>query len=656
MDGIVGYISLNFINKSIDLWAAYFIVTAGFFYFYFGKTQLENLDNKINLIFFGFFTQIKKHFPDQSSLVLYFVSTIILVLNVINQSQDIFYTLITIIIFFYFAILGGPKFYFWATVIFVTKSFYSGDYIINDAFHGAEHFLATFSLKNGFFSVFPNIGYLEELPPIVLTNILDFISHGKISLSLAASRTIIANFLQLSILYFLFTKNKTAAILALFCLPYDRISLLFLLFYTCFLLHHFEKFYKDPPPVNHIYFYKLLILGPFPLLALLSSLSYLIVPIFGFTILGPKLIREVRFLLALIFIWAAICFSFYNFFEYYFNVYFEFSKHSLLAYATPLSNLSLFSLLFNFFVIFWLSVIIISTLDDISKYKLKILAFFAILFIIIIYVQYAFSRIDPGYSRVMPIAISLFVVSILAFDKYRNIISIVFILIAIKFQVIQIPHFSIHNFLGTQLYKSNPLVKLDDTHHTISTMINVFAGERNVIMYADPALAIRVNNSLIPPFTSPYVTVGVNSQNKVLSYLSKNENSIIYLGRSFITYDGVDIRLRTPLIFRYLADNYDYKNVDGLIYAVPKEQKLLNNQSGEIFFNGMDLGKSALFYKKFYLEKFVFRKVYVECSGNSIFKYTIKNSGNYILADLRCGDNFIPDIYFNGEIYSVRKL
>jgi len=59
MDGILGFISINFFDKSVDLWVAYLIFTAGFFYYFFGKTQLENLDNKVNLIFFDFSKVIK---------------------------------------------------------------------------------------------------------------------------------------------------------------------------------------------------------------------------------------------------------------------------------------------------------------------------------------------------------------------------------------------------------------------------------------------------------------------------------------------------------------------------------------------------------------------------------------------------------------------
>lgn len=656
MDGIIGYISINFIAKNVDLLAAYFTVTAGFLYFYFAKFQLDNIDNKIKLIFFDFSKVIKKHLSPQSSITLYFLSTIILIFNVINQSQDIFYTFITLIMFFYFARLGGPKFYFWSTVIFLTKTFFSGEYIVGDAFHGAESFLASFWLKNGFFSVFPNIGYLEELPPIIFAKVLEVLTLGKVTMSIATSKSIIVNFLQLSTLYFLFTKNKLAAFLAVLCLPYDRLSLLFLLCYTCFFLYHFEKFNKDSPARKNIYFYKLLILTPFPLLALISSPSYLIIPFLGLTILIPMLFKDVKFLFALIFSWTLIYISFHNIFEYYLSVYWEFSREHLLAYATPLKMLSLFDLLFIFFIIFSLSAIILSPLDTIRKYKLKIIVFLCILVILKIYIQYAFGRVDPGYARFFPLAISLLIVYTLAYDRYRYLISLIFIFIGVKFQVLHFTDFNINNLLNTKLYKSNSLVKLDTSLNDTASRINNFAGERNVVIYSDPALAIGVKNSTLPPFTTPYVTVGSNNQNRVISFLKNNPKSIIFLGTSFITYDGVDVRLRAPRIFRHLAENYYYEKVDGLIYAIPREQKPLSNKSGEIFFNGMDLGKSALFYRKFYLDEYIYRRVYVECSGNSIFKYTVKNSGNYLLADLRCGDNFIPEIYFNGEIYSVRKL
>jgi len=171
----------------------------------------------------------------------------------------------------------------------------------------------------------------------------------------------------------------------------------------------------------------------------------------------------------------------------------------------------------------------------------------------------------------------------------------------------------------------------------------------------EPSLSYFIDSSLTPPFTSPYVTLGVKPQNDVLSFIRNNNDAIIYLGHSFIIFDGIDARLRAPIIFKHLAEKYSYFSQDGNIYAVPNLTDDVST-SFNLFFNDMDIQKSSLFYSEYAKDLYKYREVLVDCTHYKPGKFKIWSEHNFIFAELNCGKNLIPEVFFWGSMQKIERI
>jgi hypothetical protein len=136
--------------------------------------------------------------------------------------------------------------------------------------------------------------------------------------------------------------------------------------------------------------------------------------------------------------------------------------------------------------------------------------------------------------------------------------------------------------------------------------------------------------------------------------MKANPDAIVYLGHDFYTFDGVDVRMRVPLVFRYLAGKYEYKNEGGNIYAVPNPSSS-NEISGRIFFDQFDMEKSSLYFSNHGVGRFAYRQITVNCPQQEAGKYEIINDGNIFYGELQCGMNLVPEVFFMGKVKKIQK-
>jgi len=200
---------------------------------------------------------------------------------------------------------------------------------------------------------------------------------------------------------------------------------------------------------------------------------------------------------------------------------------------------------------------------------------------------------------------------------------------------------------------------LDQGNTNVVKKINNYANGKQVILYTgyEPALTYFVNNSLSPIFTTPYNTVGEDNQKRVINFLEKNKLAILYIGHDFYTFDGVDMRIRVPLVFKYISEHYDYNFNDDNIYAIPKET--INNsfiKEKNIFFDNFDLKKSVIYFNKHIKKNISYKKIIIECKSKFAGNYKINNQYNSFYAELNCGTNFIPEIFFVGKNIDYQKI
>jgi hypothetical protein len=175
IDATVGFVSLNDTNKVLDIYIAYFLSVLGFFSAFIYSHKIVLLDKKIELAMQFFPLKKINILINKHGLLFGAFASLTLALQLLSQSQSIIYFFLITIIFLFFYKKFGIEPYVYASLIFLTKNFFEGADVIGDAFHGAEHFVAFFHINQGLFNVFPNIGYLEEAPPVILSKFLNFI-------------------------------------------------------------------------------------------------------------------------------------------------------------------------------------------------------------------------------------------------------------------------------------------------------------------------------------------------------------------------------------------------------------------------------------------------------------------------------------------------
>ena len=684
--GTVGYITLNNINKQIEYLFPISIMLGSVLLAYIIKKYylrnsivnvVINYDSNsyydlalVGLILYKFSYLILTTFCDfNSSYIALFISisyllilknrihknlerivlykllpTLILLNSLLVIKYNITVFILIIFIYIYVFLRFESKFYAISAILFSVKAISVGHFIINDAFHGAEHFLAATYLKNGLFSVFPNIGYLEEVPSLILVKVISFLTNGNSQISIMSARFLLVTLLEVPLLWMIYKNDKLLSILFILALPTDRVSLLIALLYSALIINSYKN-NKDK------YFLVLTILFPFLCLGL--SPSYILIPLLGFLFIHPFKQKNLKYSLIIGISFSLILIFFHTSFIYYLSIYQDFSKIFDVGFSTSMAVLTSRDLIIWPIYLFLVAFIISSNLIINLKNSYSIIKLLFLSFILYKYITYGYGRIDPGFTRLISMGIPLIYLASIYNYKYSLLTK--FLLISVIFAYINLSTLGVkfNQFVIPQNIKEE-LVQLSDSNKTIVEKINKFANGKSVINFSmEPALSRFISNSSVPPFTSPYVTLGNRAQLLVIEYFQNKKHSIIYLGHSFSTFDGIDLRLRTPMIYKYLAENYTYLKLDNNIYAIPNFEHL-NHVEHNIFFDEMDLKDSVLYFNKELSHNDSANKVItLECESSRVQSYKIISEKNIIFAKLKCGSNIIPEIFLWGKVLKV---
>jgi hypothetical protein len=565
----------------------------------------------------------------------------------------------------------GKETFLFLVLLIVLKRLDFGEYIISDAFHNAEHFYAGLNFfKNGFFSVFPNLGYLEELPPLIFIKLINLVSFNYVSVSLNTSRSLITLVLLACILIKILLRNKKIvgnnnfpiiALIFLFILPIDRISLLIATLYSLFVLDYESSlsWNKSKLLFTILYF--------FPFLILLLSPTYLTVILFAFVANLKSFLSRNKSNYTIYLIWFILLLLLSPKIIEIFSIFSEITKSFDQAFGIPLKlNNNFINKLFWFMCLIYSLFVIFVSINDSIKGRFFRLIQYGLLFILWgNVIHYGFGRIDAAYinGRLLNLLLVLLLIFSYSSKKIMSNFSnfkitkifpgFTFLLFCICFNFDLPGHVNYQNLkLVNQQQK---IISLNSSYQDTVMKINLYAKGRAVINYAEPAISEGIANVIPLFFTTPYVTIGEKNQQKIIDLLVKNKSAIIYLGHDFNTYDGLDTRTRAPIVFRYISENYSYDLFQGNIFAIPSDSAnyLIN---GNLFFTNFNLQKSALYFNKHKKKDVFYREISNPCFGDNIDLFEFHNEKNIFYANLECGLNFIPEVFFIGKTLSYEKV
>jgi hypothetical protein len=688
---MIGFISLNDINKSLEVLMAYSVVACAsiFVLTYFSrKNQLANVVEAgrpsndgivifavLSLVFVVTISQVIK-----TNILLYAVSFLLagivqrksvtfggrplrlvilvllpyllLITKAVTSTHYLPSIFLLITIFSIFLWRCGAESFAVAVLVFCTKPFYSGPFVVSDTFHGAEHFLAAMEMHQGFFKVFPNLGYLEEYPAYALAAVLKLLTGGMVQMSIQTARSLLGVTLLLVIFAQLNRQSKLLAVLFTLALPLDRVSLALALAYSVYISANYTQTAGPGPGMGRL---SIFLLSLFPLLALGITPTYLLFPILALAGMLPfgNLHRKQLIIIAVV--WLLISIVFNRQLLDYFATYAALSQLYDISYSTSISRLNWWDLGFWMALLFATTVVVLGIVRHSDSRVVKLLKLLVAMLVLIKSAEYGFGRIDPGFSRLVPMAVSLMLVSSFFSRRYNVIIGIMLSTIIVSYIQLDLPrNLNKHHFLWLSNPKDHP-VQLSDPKVHLAREISEFAAGRQVINYSnEPALTIGITNARATPFTSPYVTVGEKAQNTVIDFMEANPDAIIYLGHDFFTFDGVDVRLRAPLVFRYLAEKYDHKKEGRNIYAIPRTGSS-NDMLENIFFDQLDMKKSPIYFTNHGAGRFAYRQITISCPQQGAGRYKIINEANTLLGEFQCGTNLVPEVFFMGKVKNIQR-
>lgn len=554
-----------------------------------------------------------------------------LVYNKLQSSiQNEFYILFGLIVIILLRIVYGFNFLVSITLALFVRSIYDGPFFINDAFHNSEFFNYIYSDK----AVWPNIGKLEELLPFFFNKIIQIFSLHSQSVSLATSRSFVSLALFLGTYVILYRKLGCYATLAILVLPGDRISLQFAIFYALLLLNFGDT--------KNIYRVILLIVGPIVVFNIHPL--YGLIVIFSSLYIAPKFSRK-EFLFITVIASCMGMFWIEDIFE-YLRVYASYSTVNTIAYSLPFFN-GIFKdyVIKGILYVSFGSMVIITVRSYNARFFYKILLTGSLCFYVISVVGYTMVRVDPGPSRILSTIASFSIVFIYLNSKF-------YLPYALFSAVVVLAYPGFASPIGINPahrapYDNIPYISLDGSNSNTVTLLNNCLKSRKVILFAEPALHPFLN-SILPPFTTPYVTVGEYAEKTNIHFFEQNPQTPIYLGSSMTTYDGVDIRARSPNVFKFLSKNYHIEKCDNFIFAVPG----YNTIDSSALYSQFDLKESIRYYTNIkYSNSIIYN---LDCTvANNSGSYKIETSDSNFNAELSCGLNYIPKFLLHDDNIKV---
>jgi len=624
--------------------------------FIFALTQLGKTNAFLYIVSFALAWMVQRYFAFISTNSLRIVTIVLfsylLLFNKALTSTHYLPSIISLVAIFTICLWrSGPEVFAVAIILFSTKHFYSGPYEVVDAFHSAEHFLASLELHKGFFTIFPNVGYLEEYPAYALTVVLKLFTGGIIQMSIATARSLLWVMLFLIIFTQLYRRDRLLAVLFMLVVPTDRVSLLIALAYSALSIASYQRAANTDQRPDRL---GIALVSLFPLVAIGLTPSYLLFPILAFVGMMPFENYQRKQLMIIATAWTVILAIFHRQVIEYLFVYAQLSKLYDVAFSTSISTLSRWDLRLWLVLLFVASLVVSSLVRPTDSIKVKALKLLGALLVLIKCADYGFGRVDPGFGRIVPTTISIMLVASFFSKRFNGLIALMLGIMIVSYIQFDLPR----KLNASDFSLSNPhhqLVQLSASNAQIACTIDEFAASRQVINYSnEPALTIGISNAITPPFTTPFVTLGEENQKITIDFMKAHPDAIVYLGHEFTTFDGVDIRLRVPLIFRHLALGYSYASVKGNIYAIPNTSAL-DEKSAQIFFGYLDLKKSPLYFTRHARGRFCFREITIDCPRQEAGRYKIINEGNTLLGEFQCGINYVPEVFFLGKVKDIQR-
>jgi hypothetical protein len=583
---------------------------------------------------------------DKHNTMTFAIALVLLSLKIVSLTTHIPTIVIALLPFIILYKTSGKIVFSFAVLIFYLKSFQFAPFIISDTFHGAEHFLAITQLTQYNSSIFSNLGLIEELPGYAITAFIWKITEGFVQIPITYSRTIASIILILYIFSKLINKGFFGAIILTSILPVDRLSLLFCLAITLLIIEQNERSSK-----LKINIARTATLSLIPAICIGLSPNYFLIIFIGIIYLLPLRNFNKKEILIIALSWLLFLLFGWDYYKQYIEIYLNISILNDIGFATSITSLNKVELIFWLLLLSGSVAVMTSSIIFNDEFYMSIVKLVLLAATIYLLSKYAFGRIDAGFTRLAAIATILLTISYRINHEFIKPILILILPLTIAYAnpltplKINIGNFSFNN------EKFQP-AELSIANKSIVNSINEFANGRSIINYSMmPALTLNLINATPTYFTSPYVTLGKINQDMIIDQFERSPDSIIYLGESFLAFDGIDIRARAPLVFRHLAIHYQLVRNKDSIYAIRNNHH--TNDTISEFFSNFDLKLSPIYFTNNVSRRITTRSIIIPCSGNSVNRYKISNTGNTFTGLFKCGQNKLPEVFFIGNTLSV---
>jgi len=285
---------------------------------------------------------------------------------------------------------------------------------------------------------------------------------------------------------------------------------------------------------------------------------------------------------------------------------------------------------------------------DKKRFSLIENRFFVFTFILsMLYIPYSMGRIDPGMSRTGIVSVlvwtTLFPLTIYMQRRFSAIICIMISISAgLILHSIDIRSANIKNTISFQnpspslmnmnIYGFDQIgfVHADKMHiervKKIDSFINSNIGKNETFLNLTSRNALYFYLDKVPPVNIPaaYNMVPPAQQRRNIERLEKNIPPIALLFADNIIHDGGGLALRTPILYRWVIENYIPLEIDGVIYGISKKHALKEKYSVPVIsYTGLTLVD-------------VKRRLYrAEISGCTA-KTLIRKEDTVLLGDLKC--------------------
>lgn len=538
-----------------------------------------------------------------------------------------------------FLVLKGKVDFLLAVVsIIIFKKFDFGPYLINDLFHSSEFVISYQRGLNalGEWHVFPNIGYLEEAIPNLIVDAFSTSTLGYVQLSIQDAYSLCLILLTGGMYFFLEKKWKGVAYALTALFVAERLTLI-LAVNLGLLLSSLRNNRRT-----------WVALGFAPLLLLGLSPPYGAILVLALALFFLRERPDVKLLIPTLLLMAACVALLSDTLIYFLKVYKDWGVVNSAAHGTSMWSALVFKIVFRLAFVFLLSIFVWQVFEGKAVDWYCCAALLGIALSLWMYLNYGFTRLDKGTgSRIFPVGLAIFAVLLPYLKRYTKTVPIMLFVsfFGASFATPKtMPEFD--------LLRQSPKMTMNEKSREVldkyQSVAQQFPG--GVILFNDhPVLGNYIANAKVPPFSSPWVAVGQLPQSKIIEFFKTNSSLPILLGEDFSTWDAVDVRARSPLVYGFIARHYKQVKMNNVIVAVPTDTP---NQSE--LFSGFDIGEAAAYYKK---HKEVV-EVVVACEEEPVGseEYRVESQDNYFYARLHCGLNKLPNVYFLGDYQNVTKI